>query len=234
MDASLRPPPLWLTALEARALLELGAWAAARQWLLRAPPGDGHAVLVIPGFGATDRSTWPLRHVLERLGYAVQGWELGRNTGSSPRIADALRRRLATARRRSGRPVSLIGWSLGGIYARELARRNPDAVRQVITLGSPIHGGEFTSLDRIFKRLNPSVAAVDPGASPAPSQAPTAPAGALHRHLYAWRRHRALARRPGTRRRAHAERARAGQPQRARPQPGRAVGHRRSPGAAGR
>ena len=105
-----------------------------------APDGDGHHVLVLPGFGGGDTSTRPLRHALDRLGYAPHGWGQGINRGLRRDILHALHRRLAELVENSGRRVSLIGWSLGGIYAVALTRGATRRVRTVITLGSP-HAG---------------------------------------------------------------------------------------------
>jgi esterase/lipase len=106
-------------------------------WLAAAPCGDGHGVLVLPGFLATDTSTGLMRRYLRRLGYTVRGWELGRNLGPTDRVLDQLPCAVAALANWTGGPVSLVGWSLGGVYAREMARQNPESVRQVITLGSP-------------------------------------------------------------------------------------------------
>jgi pimeloyl-ACP methyl ester carboxylesterase len=94
-------------------------------------------VLIFPGLLAGDSSTVPLRAFLRWLGYAARGWHLGRNHGPSEAVLARLPRALLDHAERTGRPVSLVGWSLGGIYAREMARRHPRQVRQVITLGSP-------------------------------------------------------------------------------------------------
>jgi pimeloyl-ACP methyl ester carboxylesterase len=134
---AMKPPSLLLLALEARGFLELGAFFAAYPLLLRAPPGDGHPVLVIPGLAASDLSTRPLRGLLRDLGYAAHGWKLGPNRGPRSGVEARVEQRLDELFHRHGRKVSLIGWSLGGVYARELARRRPEHVRQVITLGSP-------------------------------------------------------------------------------------------------
>jgi pimeloyl-ACP methyl ester carboxylesterase len=101
------------------------------------PRGDGHPVLVLPGLLADDLSTRALRVVLRRLGYEVHGWGLGRNIGPTAACVEGMRDRIDQLHDEHGRAVSLIGWSLGGIFARDLARRSPAAVRQVITLGSP-------------------------------------------------------------------------------------------------
>jgi hypothetical protein len=94
-------------------------------------------VLVLPGFLAGDRSTRILRGFLRDRGYSAHGWKLGRNVGPTPEMLTGLARRFTEVRDRHGRKLSLVGWSMGGIYARELARRFPKDVRQVITLGSP-------------------------------------------------------------------------------------------------
>jgi pimeloyl-ACP methyl ester carboxylesterase len=120
-----------------RGLVDLGALTLAAPGLLAAPRGDGHGVLVFPGLLASDSSTLPLRTFLRWLGYDVRGWDLGRNHGPTEAILAGLPRAIIDHAERSGRPVSLIGWSMGGIYAREMARRHPRQVRQVITLGSP-------------------------------------------------------------------------------------------------
>lgn len=117
---------------------DLGLFIAARPLLRRAPRGDGHPVLVLPGLMAADSSTRLLRRFLRRLGYHVHGWRLGRNIGPTREIVEGLGARLDDLTERHGRKLSVIGWSLGGVYAREIARRRPDDVRQVITLGSPI------------------------------------------------------------------------------------------------
>lgn len=138
MSDSINPPPLWMTALEYRAVAERSHMALSKPFLQRLSHGDGHAVVVLPGFMASDRSTHPLRRLLRELDYRTYGWGLGVNVGPTPRILEGLVRRLDRAAQHSGEPVSIVGWSLGGIYARELARALPEQVRQVITLGSPI------------------------------------------------------------------------------------------------
>jgi pimeloyl-ACP methyl ester carboxylesterase len=135
--AGYRPNPALLATEPIRAFGELGASLAASPLLARAPRGDGHAVVVLPGLAASDASTLPLRRYLRTLGYHVHGWRLGRNQGPTDRIVAGLESRFTDLRELHGHPISIIGWSLGGIYAREIARRDPLAVRQVITLGSP-------------------------------------------------------------------------------------------------
>ena len=120
-----------------RGLVDLAALPLASPWLATAPRGDGHGVLVLPGLLASDTSTLVLRRFLGLLGYDVRGWGLGRNRGPTEEVLQQLPRALADHVARTGGAVSLVGWSLGGIFAREIARLYPGQVRQVITLGSP-------------------------------------------------------------------------------------------------
>jgi hypothetical protein len=132
-----RPPVLKL-GLELPRTVAAGALFAASEWLLhRADTGDGHPVLILPGFLVDDRATLALRWHLRRCGYEPHGWNLGLNVGPTKEIIDGIRRTLGELATEHDRAVSLIGWSLGGVYARELARIAPDEVRQVITLASP-------------------------------------------------------------------------------------------------
>jgi pimeloyl-ACP methyl ester carboxylesterase len=135
---SYRPNPALLAAELPRAFGELGASIAVSPFLARAPRGDGHAVVVLPGFATTDASTLPLRRFLRSLGYHVHGWRLGRNQGPTQRIVSGLETRFGDLRElHESAPISIVGWSLGGVFGREIARRDPASVRQVITLGSP-------------------------------------------------------------------------------------------------
>jgi pimeloyl-ACP methyl ester carboxylesterase len=136
VDPSL-PPSRLLLALEARAIWELQAFLAAYPLLQRAPRGDGHPVLVLPGLAASDVSTRPLRTYLKAQGYASHGWKQGPNRGPRAGVEAGIDARLVELAQRYNRKVSLIGWSLGGVLAREAARRSSQLVRQVITLGSP-------------------------------------------------------------------------------------------------
>jgi len=126
--------------LEARAGWELGALIVTAPLLAVAHRGDGHPVLVLPRLLGCDLSTEPLRRTLRALGYAATPWEQGVNLGPRPGVLDRCRARLEGLHAEHGRRVSLVGWSLGGLYARELAKQAPDLVRCVITLGSPIDG----------------------------------------------------------------------------------------------
>ncbi len=145
---------LWLTE-PVRGVIDAALLAAATPWLAAAKNGDGHGVLVLPGLLADDRTTKPLRAYVKRRGYFVRGWRLGRNVGPSAGVLDGLPEGLRDLSERTGGPVTVIGWSMGGIFARQLAREQPDLVRQVITLGSPfgVAHGHRTRADRTYDRL---------------------------------------------------------------------------------
>ena len=146
------PPSLWLLAMEFRAFWEFGAVVPAWPALRRAPQGDGHPVIVFPGLSASDSSTLPLRHFLGTLNYDVSGWNQGFNFGARAGVLDTVSRQVKEAFDAAGKPVSLIGWSLGGVYAREIAKLMPQMVRSVITLGTPFSGSpKSTNAWRIYE-----------------------------------------------------------------------------------
>jgi pimeloyl-ACP methyl ester carboxylesterase len=151
-------PNAMLLALEGRAPWELGATLAS--WPLlrvakRLPKGDGHSVIVFPGLSAGDLSTKPLRSFIADLGYTTQGWHQGLNFGPRQGVINTAREQLQKTYASSGRKVSLIGWSLGGIYARELAKLEPELVRCVITLGTPFAGSpKSTNAWRLYELLS--------------------------------------------------------------------------------
>jgi pimeloyl-ACP methyl ester carboxylesterase len=151
----MRAPGLLRLALEWRVVWEYSASWLAQPLLANAPEGDGHPVLVFPGLLASDASTRPLRRFLEGRGYAAYGWEQGTNRGPRAGVLDACRERIKEIRKRHKRRLSLIGWSLGGIYAREVAKLHPDLVRQVITLGTPFAGHpRATNAYTLFRLLS--------------------------------------------------------------------------------
>jgi pimeloyl-ACP methyl ester carboxylesterase len=132
--------------------LELGTLAVRIRELRGEPRGDGRKVVLIPGFLADDRSTWPLRQFLSFLGYGARGWGLGRNEGDPEAAAAAFIERLESLRE-EGQQLTLIGWSLGGVVARLVAMQRPDAVREVITLGTPVEGGpKYTSAGEFYAK----------------------------------------------------------------------------------
>jgi triacylglycerol esterase/lipase EstA (alpha/beta hydrolase family) len=141
VTAEAHSPSNMLALLEGRAFSELGAFWLMRPWLSTTPRGDGHPVLVLPGLLADDVSTKPLRDFLKSHGYRAHGWKLGRNRGLRGTVESDMSSRLDELfARYGGRKVSLVGWSLGGLYARQLAKLAPEKVRCVITLGSPFAG----------------------------------------------------------------------------------------------
>ena len=150
-----RPPHRFWTLSEGRAMFELGAFYMSRLWLSTLPKGDGHAVMTLPGFMATNSSTIPMRGLLNDLGYDAHGWDSGRNLRVDDVLVEKLTNQLTTLRKESGRKVSLIGWSLGGVLAREIAKLQPDDVRSVISLGSPISDDRnHTNARRLFEMFN--------------------------------------------------------------------------------
>ena len=135
---------------ELSSLLEGVRLAGAVPRLSRVPRGDGSVVVDIPGWRAPELSGGPLRTYLRRLGYDARGWGLGTNTGDPVRDAGLLATRVRQLHEQHG-PVSLVGWSLGGVIAREVARRHPDAVRRVVTYGTPVVGGpSHTAVARAY------------------------------------------------------------------------------------
>src|SRR5512140_581995 len=140
--ATLARPHWALLALEpVRACYELVAGLVSSRNDL--PPGDGHPVVIFPGLAGDSLSTLPLRQLCDQLGYATYDWGRGQNTGPEgdpERWFDQLARDVRALVRPHRGTVSLIGWSLGGIYAREIAKRLGSRVRQVITLGTPFAG----------------------------------------------------------------------------------------------
>ena len=155
LEIEARPPHRLLALAEVRAVFELAAFVATRPILGLLPKGDGHPVLVLPGFLASDSSTKPMRRLLDDLGYASYGWDLGRNVRVDLQRVHEMEALLLKIHKESGRKVSIIGWSLGGVFARELAKLHPSAVRQVISLGSPIHDDRgHTNASRLFEYFN--------------------------------------------------------------------------------
>lgn len=124
-------------AMEYRALAELGFFVMCRPFFPLLPRGDGHAVLIVPGFVQDELAIAPLQKTLQRLGYQAHTWEQGRNLGLSKGALASLRAQAEGLAQRTKTKVSIIGWSLGGIFARALANEIPDALRLLITLASP-------------------------------------------------------------------------------------------------
>lgn len=143
-----------------RAMTEMAMLPMCLPRLYNAPRGDGHPVLILPGFLTSDVSTYPLRNFLMALGYEAYPWELGRNFGikSVGEFGEIIRARIEALADEAGEKVSLVGWSLGGIISRQMARQIPDQIRQVISLGSPFTGDPAaTNVTKIYEKLTGDV-----------------------------------------------------------------------------
>jgi pimeloyl-ACP methyl ester carboxylesterase len=148
-----------------RSALERGTLALSWDLLrARAPQGNGRPVLVLPGFLTNDYFTGPLRDCLMQAGYKAYSWEGGFNLGINDKSAAQIRARLKQVfDENGGQKVSLVGHSLGGMFARELAREFPGMVRDVITLGTPFGGMDDRTatpgyLRELYTQINPGTA----------------------------------------------------------------------------
>ena len=135
----IRPSLIWGLTEGHRALVELTTYFPYRMISKIPNDGDGHPVLILPGFLSTDKSTIPLRSFIDNLGYSVYGWGSGRNLGELEML-DEMIKKVEYLYQHHGMKVTLIGWSLGGIFARQIAKARPNMIRQKITLGSPFKG----------------------------------------------------------------------------------------------
>ena len=134
---NIKRPSLFLYFTEGvRALMDyVRGWLFLKSYAFT-QRGDGHPVLAVPGLLCTDFSTRMLRQFLNQLGYTAYGWESGRNTGNFQELLQ-LNERVDALYQKHNQKITLIGWSMGGIYVRELAKQRPELFRQVITMGSP-------------------------------------------------------------------------------------------------
>lgn len=139
---------------EATAPLEFASLLPAAPWLLNAPRGDGRPVMLVPGFFASGRSMTPLAAFLRYLGYDVIDWGLGTNQGDVEADIERLGERVQQRFDEGGQQaLTMLGWSLGGVLAREVARLFEPAVREVITMGTPIIGGpKYTAVGELYAR----------------------------------------------------------------------------------
>lgn len=173
-----KPSFLQLATEAGRAVTELGLSIPFRKFYRNYNIGDGHPVLVLPGFMASDRSTKPLRGFIDQLGYTAYGWDMGRNYAKLY-FVENLADKVNEIHKTHGENVTLIGWSLGGVYAREIGKLIPDKVRQIITLGSPFGGiTEPNNATWIYNLLpgNKRVVDIDPdflASIPLPAPVPT-------------------------------------------------------------
>ena len=157
-EAHIPPPSAWLALTEIhRAVVDVVSLRLSRRALAFAPSGDGHPVMVLPGFMGDDGYSAAFRRFLDKRNYQVHGWGLGRNLGPRNGVLEGMEQRVRELYERHGGPISLVGHSLGGLYARELARKMPECVRQVISLGSPFGEGRMSASypGKLFAALNP-------------------------------------------------------------------------------
>lgn len=156
LGLSRKGPALFWTLTEgARASVEMTSFVMLRRLMKRLPKGDGHPVIFFPGFVASDYSTKPMRKLLKDLGYKTHGWGLGRNLRFNEDREAKMNALLVSVYEKYGEKVSLVGWSLGGVFVREVAKSNPHMVRSVISLGSPISGDmEHSNAGRLYEVFN--------------------------------------------------------------------------------
>jgi pimeloyl-ACP methyl ester carboxylesterase len=147
---------------EAAGVLELPRLLLQFPFLASQARGRGQRVLVLPGYGAGDGSTTVLRAYLAFLGYRPRGWALGRNDGDVPELLPLVVQRLEALAEADGAPIALVGWSLGGVLAREAARERPHAARRIVTFGSPIVGGpKYTAVAEAYRRRGVDLDAIE-------------------------------------------------------------------------
>jgi len=150
-------PHVLTSLLEPRGLLEMALLPASLPLLMEAPQGDGHPVLLVPGFMASETSLIALKLFLQNKGYDVHTWGLGRNVGFRSKHANALPQKIRYLHHRTGKKVSLVGWSLGGVFSMYGAQQALDCVRSIITLGSPVsvdaQGSQSPSAVKALYRL---------------------------------------------------------------------------------
>jgi pimeloyl-ACP methyl ester carboxylesterase len=157
-DGAIAAPGALALLKEALTVFDVLAAVAASPSVGRLPDCAGERVLTFPGYGFGDQPLAPLRMQLRRLGVDASGWGLGRNDGHVETLLARARERVLEERARWGAPVTLIGWSLGGYIAREVARDEPAAVKRVVTLASPVVGGpRYTVVSGVFERLGYNV-----------------------------------------------------------------------------
>jgi len=162
MSSPLQSPPPWSLLAESLVLLDLAHSALRWPALARQPRGAGDPVLVFPGYGASDASTAVLRGILRGLGHDARGWGIGRNHGDVPDLIPRVTEVAQRCADETGRRVRLVGWSLGGVLAREVARDRPELVERVVTLGSPVVGGpKYTAAAGSYRRRGEDLDAIE-------------------------------------------------------------------------
>ena len=172
VHASDAPPPLPLLLGELRAARDVVAARFGQAFYHPAIVGNGEPILTVPGFLTDDRAMVGMRRSLNHAGFRAKRWKLGRNVGAREDTLDRLHDRIAHIANREGRPVHLVGWSLGGLYAREYAKRDPALVASVTTLGTPFSGSmRANNVWRLYEaiaghRVEAPPIAIDPSPRP--------------------------------------------------------------------
>lgn len=179
------PSKLLLSVEFIRSLYEYGlGWLLSGPIQYISPKGDGHPVIVMPGLGTADTSTFFLRNFLSGVGYDARPWGMGRNMGPKngmPVMLEGLTKLVYDVSASAGnRQVSIIGWSLGGIYAREVAKVVPEVVRQVITLGTPFKDADETNATFLYKLLSKDSSYKDPDILKKIAEPPPVPFSSLY------------------------------------------------------
>lgn len=166
---------------EPRAVFEWQSFYVLKPLLKRLSKGDGHPVIVYPGFGSSDRATKPLRNLLSDLGYEVHGWGLGSNVLFDHHIEDEMIAQVRDLAEKSKCKVSLIGWSLGGLFAREVAKACSDQVRCVISMGTPISSNtKHSNASSLFQALNGAPTGIDRARQMSLSKPPPVPTTSIY------------------------------------------------------
>jgi pimeloyl-ACP methyl ester carboxylesterase len=145
--------------------------------------GDGHPVLVLPGLGVSGSATADLRIRLKQLGYPVYDWSQGINQGPGFNFdlwLSLLSQQLREIHAHHQRPISIIGWSLGGTYAREMAKLHPELVRQVITLATPFANPDLSSIEKMLGKLTGASLLVDSALLKRLSEVPPVPSSSIY------------------------------------------------------
>jgi esterase/lipase len=158
---NVQPPPGWGIFKEFDGILDLIRLYSKYPNLKNLPRGNGQPILVLPGFANGDISLLPLRNFLTQIGYEALPWNLGINKGNVPELLEKLSIKLMKLAETKKRKILIIGWSLGGLLARELARGMPECTQAVITLGTPVFGGpKYTIFGESFVKSQEELQAI--------------------------------------------------------------------------
>ena len=179
-NKKVKAPSALLLMLEGRSFYEFGAHLAAKPLYRHLAKGDGHPVLVLPGLAASDLSTAPLRRFLKKRGYQPYAWTQGRNLGLRDQVLEKMLAKVDEIYQEHKCKLSIVGWSLGGIYARELAKLRPEKIRFVISMGSPHSGNPHASHATRFYERVAGHSAKNPPLDTTLSEAPPVPTTSIY------------------------------------------------------